>query len=82
MVATLERSRLWAAQTPQMFRYDSLQRALAHCAERAIAATDEAAAVETLGLAPRLVAGNPRNIKVTRDDDLELVEAILRAGAA
>lgn len=82
VAATLERSRLWAAQTPQMFRYDSLRRALAHCAERGVAATDEAAAIEALGLTPRLVVGNPRNIKVTRAEDLELVEAILRAGAA
>ena len=68
-----------AAQTPQMFRYDSLQRALAHCAEQRIAVTDEAQAVEALGLAPRLVAGIPHNIKITHREDLVLAEAILRA---
>ena len=82
VVATLERGGLWAAQTPQMFRYDLLRRALAFCAERNQAVTDEAAAVEALGLRPRLVVGSTRNVKVTCDDDLHLAEAILRSSAS
>jgi 2-C-methyl-D-erythritol 4-phosphate cytidylyltransferase len=79
---TLARGGLWAAQTPQMFRYGLMRRALAHCAERNVAVTDEATAIESLGLRPRLVAGSTRNLKVTREDDLRLAEAILREGVA
>jgi 2-C-methyl-D-erythritol 4-phosphate cytidylyltransferase len=79
VAATLDRSGLWAAQTPQMFRYGLLRRALAYCGERGLAVTDEAAAVETLGLRPRLVAGSARNIKVTREEDLRLAQAILQS---
>lgn len=79
VAATVERTGLWAAQTPQMFRYDLLHRALAQSARDGVAMTDEAAAVEALGSRPRLVEGNARNIKVTRDEDLTLVEAILRS---
>ena len=82
VAATLDRGGLWAAQTPQMFRYGLLRRALAHCSERGVAVTDEAAAVETLELKPRLVAGSARNIKVTRDEDLGLAEAILQSGGS
>ena len=82
VAATLERSGLWAAQTPQMFRCEPLRRALAHCVDRGIAVPDEAAAIEALGLRPRLIPGSTRNIKVTRDEDLDLAEAILRSGAS
>ena len=77
--ATLERAGLWAAQTPQMFRYELLRRALSHCAQTGHAATDEAAAIEALGLRARLVEGSAHNIKVTREEDLALAEAILRS---
>jgi 2-C-methyl-D-erythritol 4-phosphate cytidylyltransferase len=82
VTATVERQGLWAAQTPQMFRYEVLRRALEHCARSGIAATDESAAIEALGLRPRLVVGSVSNIKVTRDEDLALAEAILQASAA
>jgi 2-C-methyl-D-erythritol 4-phosphate cytidylyltransferase len=65
-----------------MFRFGLLCRALAHCAQSNLTVTDEATAIEALGLRPRLVAGSARNLKVTRDDDLELAEAILRASAS
>ncbi len=81
IATTLERSGLWAAQTPQMFRYELLRRALAHCGSAGVTVTDEAAAVEALGLRPRLVAGSALNIKVTRDDDLRVAAAILKGGA-
>lgn len=77
VAATVARDSLWRAQTPQMFRHQLLRRALAHGADSAI--TDEASAIEALGLAPRLVAGNERNLKVTYPDDLALAALFLRA---
>jgi 2-C-methyl-D-erythritol 4-phosphate cytidylyltransferase len=71
---TEDRSQLWLAQTPQMFRYGLLLRAL-KAAEAGI--TDEASAVEQLGLRPRLVPGSRENIKVTYPEDLRIAEAIL-----
>jgi 2-C-methyl-D-erythritol 4-phosphate cytidylyltransferase len=69
------RDGLWHAQTPQMFRYGVLRRALA--LPDAGQATDESQAVEALGLAPRLVTGSRINFKITYPDDLALAEAIL-----
>jgi len=73
---TLDRSRLWAAQTPQVFRYDLLLRA-----HREITAevTDDAAMLETLGLPVKLFEGSATNIKVTTPEDLRLAEAIIRS---
>ena len=75
VVATEPRESLWLAQTPQMFRYRLLIEAL-RAADPAVV-TDEARAIEGLGLKPRLVMGDPRNIKVTLAEDLALAEAIL-----
>lgn len=72
--ATESRDGLWQAQTPQMFRYALLTQALSH-ADAGI--TDEAGAVERLGLKPRLVAGSSMNLKVTYAQDFALAEAIL-----
>lgn len=71
---TVTRDRLWAAQTPQMFRYGLLLRAL----EQAKAVTDEASAIEALGLQPRLVEGDARNFKVTLPHDVALAELYLK----
>ena len=79
VTATLDRAGLWQAQTPQMFRYAVLARAFA--APGARECTDEAQAVEALGLAPRLVRGSSANIKVTFPDDMALAAAILTAQA-
>jgi len=68
------RDGLWSAQTPQMFRYGLLRKAL----EAATEVTDEAGAIEALGLSPRLVAGSARNMKVTLPDDLALAELYLK----
>ncbi len=73
---TEPRESLWQAQTPQMFRFDMLKRALQ---EAGGAPTDEAQAIEALGLQPKLVSGELRNLKVTYAQDLALVEAILNA---
>ena len=80
VAATVPRNGLWQAQTPQMFRYGVLTRAFA--AETADACTDEAQAVEALGLAPRLVRGSPANLKITYSEDLAQAAAILAAQAA
>lgn len=77
VVQTVERAGLWLAQTPQMFRcqllYDALQRAELSPAQ----ITDEASAIEAMGLAPCLVEGHPRNNKLTRPEDLALIEFYL-----
>jgi 2-C-methyl-D-erythritol 4-phosphate cytidylyltransferase len=72
--ATLDRAQLWLAQTPQMFRAGLLAQALQKAAPDV---TDEAAAIEALGLKPRLVAGSRDNLKVTFPEDFAVAEAIL-----
>jgi 2-C-methyl-D-erythritol 4-phosphate cytidylyltransferase len=76
---TVARDGLWRALTPQMFRYGLLRRALTLCLERDRPVTDEAAAIESLGLQPRLVRGRADNIKVTNPEDAALAAAILRS---
>jgi 2-C-methyl-D-erythritol 4-phosphate cytidylyltransferase len=71
---TEDRSLLWLAQTPQMFRCGLLLQALK---EAKTAVTDESGAVEQMGLTPRLVAGSRENIKVTFPEDLKIAEAIM-----
>lgn len=75
---TVPRERIWRAQTPQMFRLGLLTRALSQALAEGFDATDEAGAIERLGLRPRLVEGSPLNIKVTRPADLALAQAALR----
>ncbi|MFZ2267057.1 MAG: 2-C-methyl-D-erythritol 4-phosphate cytidylyltransferase [Azonexus sp.] len=74
VAATEPRDGLWQAQTPQMFRYGRLLEALEKCRE----VTDEAGAVEALGLKPKLVRGDSTNLKVTYPTDLALAAMILR----
>ncbi|MFK3773569.1 2-C-methyl-D-erythritol 4-phosphate cytidylyltransferase [Pseudomonas sp. NPDC089406] len=69
--ATIDRSTVWQAYTPQMFRLGMLHRALAECLVSDVAVTDESSAIEWAGHAPRLVEGRSDNIKVTRPEDLE-----------
>lgn len=77
VVGTLERDRLWAVQTPQAFRRDSLQRALGAEEEVLAAATDDAWLVERLGGSVRVVEGPRENFKVTTRIDLQLAELLL-----
>ena len=74
VVRTVDRSRLWAAQTPQVFRRDLLMRA-----HREISAdvTDDAAMLEVLGVPVKVFPGDRRNIKVTTAEDLEWVRRAL-----
>jgi len=74
IAGTQDRDPLWLAQTPQMFRAGLLAEALAKASPRV---TDEAAAVEAMGLQPRLVLGSRENLKVTYVEDLAIAEAIL-----
>jgi len=77
VAATLDRSSLWCAQTPQLFRFGSLRAALASGSLAGI--TDEASAMERAGHAPRLVAGVTSNLKVTTPEDVVLAGAVLKA---
>ncbi|MDR0276438.1 MAG: 2-C-methyl-D-erythritol 4-phosphate cytidylyltransferase [Paucimonas sp.] len=71
VAATVDRSTIWQAYTPQMFRLGALHRALADSLVANVAITDEASALEWAGQAPRLIEGRSDNIKVTRPEDLE-----------
>jgi len=82
VVGTPERGALWAAQTPQAFRYTLLMAAYREAQERGIVATDDAALVERIGGTVRVVRGSPENIKITSADDILLAELILRRRAA
>ncbi|MCL2076250.1 MAG: 2-C-methyl-D-erythritol 4-phosphate cytidylyltransferase [Betaproteobacteria bacterium] len=73
VLETVPRAGLWQAQTPQMFRYAMLTEALAAFPET----TDEASAIEAAGFAPRLVASDISNLKVTYPEDHVLAELIL-----
>jgi len=73
---TVPRDGLWLAQTPQMFSFALLHRALSEAPDPH-AITDDASAVEALGLAPRLVEGHPRNLKVTLPRDIHTAELYL-----
>jgi 2-C-methyl-D-erythritol 4-phosphate cytidylyltransferase len=74
VATTLPRAGKWAAQTPQMFRLGLLERAL-RAAEPDV--TDESSAVEALGLAPRLVAGDVENLKLTWPADFAFAARLL-----
>ena len=75
VAATEPRDGLWQAQTPQMFRYGQLKKAL----EMTSNVTDEAGAIEAAGMKPRLVKADSTNLKVTYPADLALAAMILRA---
>ena len=78
VAATEPRDALWQAQTPQMFRYGALSGALTSMLASATDVTDEAGAIEALGLKPKLVRADASNLKVTYPTDLRLAELILR----
>jgi 2-C-methyl-D-erythritol 4-phosphate cytidylyltransferase len=70
---TLDRRHIWRALTPQMFRYGMLKSALEKT-EGDPRVTDEASALELMGLTPKIVEGRPDNIKITRPEDLALAQ--------
>lgn len=79
ILGTIPRERLWAAQTPQVFRYDIIWEAHQRVRETA---TDDAALVETLGYPVKVYEGSRYNIKVTTPEDLILAELVLSAKTA
>jgi len=77
---TLERAKLWAVQTPQTFQVEIIRRALAEVRKRGLVVTDDTAACELIGQPVRLVPWAAPNPKVTRPEDLPLVDRLLREG--
>jgi 2-C-methyl-D-erythritol 4-phosphate cytidylyltransferase len=74
---TIPRKGLWCAQTPQMFRAQALSMALAECLYKGMNVTDEANAIETMGISPLIVQGGLRNMKITLPDDLAHVACLM-----
>lgn len=82
VTTTVDRSVLWQAQTPQMFRYGLLLSALQQAFADGAVITDEASALEHAGFTPAVVEGRRDNIKVTRPEDLPVAELILKSNQA
>ena len=80
--ATPDRATLWIAQTPQVARASLLRRGLMNARARALRSTDEAALLEGIGVAVRVVLGDYGNLKITTPDDVAVAEAILRKRSA
>ena len=76
--ATLDRSALWRALTPQIFRRGELEGVLEEAIEEQRSVTDEASAMEYVSRRPLLIYGSSNNIKITTADDLKLAQALLR----
>jgi len=82
ILGTEDRSQLWAAMTPQMFRFGLLKEAVEVALAAGVLPTDESSAVERLGLVPKVVMGRRDNLKLTRPEDLAIIEAVLLQQAA
>ena len=76
---TVAREELWSAMTPQMFKYGLLRKAYEETALAGLSVTDEASAIESLGLRPKIVQGEKANIKITHAEDMALAESIIKA---
>lgn len=76
---TIDRSAIWHALTPQMFRLGLLEQALIDALKAGVAVTDESSAMEWAGFAPRVVEGRASNIKITRPEDLLLLQTLLNS---
>jgi len=75
---TVDRTYLWAVQTPQAFKVDLLKKALEVVRKKRRVVTDEASAVELLGEEVHIVPSSSANIKITTADDLMLAAALMR----
>ena len=82
IIKTVERNNLWHALTPQMANLEILYTAISTSLADGMNITDEASALEYIGLSPKMVAGDPCNIKITRPDDLALAQAYLEKNLA
>ncbi len=78
---TVDRSKLWAVQTPQTFRLEVIRRALERVRQQGLQVTDDTAACEFIGQPVRLVIGSQPNPKVTRPEDLLYIESLLASEA-
>ena len=76
---TVAREELWSAMTPQMFKYGLLRKAYEETVLTGLSVTDEASAIESLGLRPKIVQGEKANIKITHAEDMALAESIIKA---
>jgi 2-C-methyl-D-erythritol 4-phosphate cytidylyltransferase len=80
--STIDRSGVWMAATPQIFRYGLLRAALLQACKDGIPITDESGALEHAGFSPLIISGRGDNIKITYPQDIELAVQILIAQAA
>ncbi len=78
IISTEDRTGLWAAQTPQLFRIGVLAKAIDEAFAAGCELTDEASAMEFAGYHPKLVMGSAANIKITQSGDLAIAEALLK----
>ncbi len=76
---TIAREKLWSAMTPQIFRYGLLREAYKEAILTGVSVTDEAGAIELLGLRPKIIQGEKTNIKMTHAQDMALAESIISA---
>ena len=79
VVATVNRDLLWHAFTPQIFRLGQLISALDRCLSERVQVTDESSAMEYCGFNPVMLQGSITNIKITRPDDLQLAERLIKS---
>lgn len=77
VVETVDRSHLWHALTPQMFRLHLIRKVLNDSIDNGVVVTDESSAMEQAGYQPKLVEGHADNIKITTPGDLAVAEALL-----
>lgn len=77
IIETVDRNNLWRAMTPQMFRFGLLYQAINNAIDNQLPITDDAMALESLGLQPMIVAGSSSNLKITYPEDLQLAEYFL-----
>lgn len=78
IIKTLDRNKLWLAQTPQTFKYDIIKRAYENAFENNICGTDDSSLVELLGVQVKIIMGSYENIKITTQEDLTIAEAFLK----
>jgi 2-C-methyl-D-erythritol 4-phosphate cytidylyltransferase len=78
IIGTVDRSRLWQAQTPQAMDLHLLERAYEYAEATDFVGTDEASLLEHAGVSVNVVMGSEENIKITRPDDLKIAAALLR----
>ena len=77
IIATLDRDKIYVAQTPQAFKYEAIISAYIQALEQKRTFTDDAAVCEAYGISVRIVEGSTANIKITTPEDLELAKKLL-----